>query len=459
MKTTITGTETYTAAYWRDGLMDQVTLQSAIKFSNINFPDGENASILWLQGPSPVTQYSDTTLRLGRSGSDYYLWLRVADSTGSKHDIPGQYSNGYNITSLINDNSWHTFTIHWQAGSQGGAELVIDGQSRFSQYNLNMSNMSIQNIQVGPQHADNGETGVIYFDDLSYSLPPGQAYLSPIEDTYINSDPPYRDSTRGDSSLLKVDQRPIQTTYMKFDLTSYSNINSAILYLFVVNPSSDIQKVKLVPDNGWSERSLTYNNHSPDYLPTTEFATIYGGSDDTWITVDLTQAFQNHQGQVLSLVIDSPDTDGLDFRSTNATSTPNHPYVLITYGVPPLPTNTPIPTPSPTPTPTFTPTPTPTPSPTPTGVPPTATPTPDVGNCDPRIVHLDADPKDNNIGPNEAALYINNYNCSFDPANYTCDTRIPPSADGAIDGTFNGILGPGELALMINNFMCNPPTP
>jgi hypothetical protein len=141
---------------------------------------------------------------------------------------------------------------------------------------------------------------------------------------------------------------------------------------------------------------------------------------------------------------------------------------IITYQLIVKEPPSPSPTLVPTPTDTVTPSPIPTTTGTPTSPPPTLPP---LGNCDPRIINLDTDcspdfPKNHNIDPCEAALYINNYYCSFDPTNYTCDPRIPhstvpgqPSADGAIDGVPDGVLDAGELALVINNVMCNPSTP
>ena len=177
---------------------------------------------------------------------------------------------------------------------------------------------------------------------------------------------------------------------MKFDLRFLAGqtVSLATLRMFVTNGSKGAQNVKLVADTAWTEGAITHANRPPKGATVTTFTPGAGAA--LWREVVITSAISANAGSLLSLAIDSANSDGYGFNSVEATAnrvelaieaSGTAPSTPIPSSTPtPTPTDTPSATPSSTPSPTATDTPPATPadaSPAPTDTPaPTETPTP-----------------------------------------------------------------------------------
>ncbi|MBW2459450.1 MAG: DNRLRE domain-containing protein, partial [Deltaproteobacteria bacterium] len=135
------------------------------------------------------------------------------------------------------------------------------------------------------------------------------------EDANVEEDSPGENF--GSETQLKVDGSPIETTYLKFDLTGIASerVLSAKLRLMVTNPSSSLQDLRMVDDDSWDETTITF-----DSRPATgqKLTTLDGGDVGSWVEVNVTSTVRAEAGGMLSLAVDSSGTDGLDFNSKEA---------------------------------------------------------------------------------------------------------------------------------------------
>ncbi|UCE74825.1 MAG: DNRLRE domain-containing protein, partial [Methanomassiliicoccales archaeon] len=101
---------------------------------------------------------------------------------------------------------------------------------------------------------------------------------------------------------------------LKFDLTSLADfhIKCASLRLNVTDSSRGMQFVHYVPDNSWSEDTLT-NNTKPDFAE--QVSTGYGGIENVTTVIRLTEFVRAHQGEVVSLYMETNSSDGFYFSS------------------------------------------------------------------------------------------------------------------------------------------------
>src|SRR3990172_2838882 len=155
---------------------------------------------------------------------------------------------------------------------------------------------------------------------------------------------------------------------MKFDLRFLADqtVSLATLRMFVTNGSKGAQNVKLVADTAWTEGAITYANRPPKGATVTTFPPGAGAA--LWREVVITSAIAANAGSLLSLAIDSANSDGYGFNSVEATANRVELAIEASGAAP----STPIPSSTPTPTPPHTPSATPssTPSPTATATPP-----------------------------------------------------------------------------------------
>ncbi|MDQ0619722.1 CBM96 family carbohydrate-binding protein [Arthrobacter globiformis] len=126
----------------------------------------------------------------------------------------------------------------------------------------------------------------------------------------------------GASTVLRVDASPVDTTYLKFDLSAYAGrtLQSATLQLRSAgNGSTGTQNVKLVATDTWSETGITYNNRPP---LGTSIGRLGPTTTNTNYSVSLTVGgLTGELGQLLSLGLDSSSSDGLELNSKEAGST------------------------------------------------------------------------------------------------------------------------------------------
>ncbi|MEE2523899.1 DUF7594 domain-containing protein [Pseudarthrobacter sp. J47] len=126
----------------------------------------------------------------------------------------------------------------------------------------------------------------------------------------------------GTSTTMSVDNSPVETTYLKFDLSAYAGrtVESATLQLRSAGSgSTGKQNVKLVTDDSWTESGITYNNRP---ALGTSIGTLGPTAANSNYSVPLTaSALAGELGQQLSLGLDATSTDGLDLNSREAGST------------------------------------------------------------------------------------------------------------------------------------------
>ncbi|WP_146617518.1 CBM96 family carbohydrate-binding protein, partial [Arthrobacter globiformis] len=160
---------------------------------------------------------------------------------------------------------------------------------------------------------------------------PQTVTLTATADSYVTSASPT--TNFGTSTLLGVDNSPVEATYLKFDLTPYAGrtLQSATLQLRSAGSgSTGTQNVRVVANDTWSETGIT-NGNKPA-LGTASIGTLGPTTTNTNYNIPLTAtAVAGELGQQLSLGINSSSSDGLDLNSKEVSSTAA-PKLVLTLG-------------------------------------------------------------------------------------------------------------------------------
>ncbi|MDQ0620658.1 hypothetical protein QFZ33_004682 [Arthrobacter globiformis] len=160
---------------------------------------------------------------------------------------------------------------------------------------------------------------------------PQTVTLTASADSYVTSASPT--TNFGTSTLLGVDNSPVEATYLKFDLTPYAGrtLQSATLQLRSAGSgSTGTQNVRVVANDTWSETGIT-NGNKPA-LGTTSIGTLGPTTTNTNYNIPLTAtAVAGELGQQLSLGLNSSSSDGLDLNSKEVSSTAA-PKLVLTLG-------------------------------------------------------------------------------------------------------------------------------
>jgi hypothetical protein len=145
--------------------------------------------------------------------------------------------------------------------------------------------------------------------------------LTATADSYVSSGA--TGTNFGAGTTLVADNSPVETTYLKFDLSAYAGrtLQSATLQLRSAgNASTGSQAVKLVASDSWTEGGITYSTRPA--LGTTAIGTLGPTTTNTTYSIPLTvSGLTGELGQQLSLGVDSSSSDGLDLSSKEAGST------------------------------------------------------------------------------------------------------------------------------------------
>ncbi|QDG65140.1 DNRLRE domain-containing protein [Pseudarthrobacter sp. NIBRBAC000502772] len=149
---------------------------------------------------------------------------------------------------------------------------------------------------------------------------PETVTLTATADSYVTSAAP--GTNNGTSTLLGVDNSPVEITYLKFDLSAYAGrtIQSATLQLRSAGSgSTGTQNIKLVADDSWTETGITYSLRP---ALGTSIGTLGPTTTNTNYNIPLTvSGLTGELGQQLSLGMDTTSGDGLDLNSKEAGST------------------------------------------------------------------------------------------------------------------------------------------
>jgi len=168
-----------------------------------------------------------------------------------------------------------------------------------------------------------------------------------VDDAYVAGDLP--SNNFGTTTDLQSDTSPVRESYMKFNLQSLANlpISQATLRMFVSSGSPEVQSIKQVADNTWTESAITYSNRPPKGATVTTFT--HGSTTNVWREVTVTPAVVAAAGSFMSIAIDNAGSDGYTFNSDEAAT--NRLELFVAWGSPATPTPTATPGPTATPPP------------------------------------------------------------------------------------------------------------
>jgi hypothetical protein len=126
----------------------------------------------------------------------------------------------------------------------------------------------------------------------------------------------------GTSTTMRVDNSPVEATYLKFDLSPYAGrtlVSARLQLRSGGNGSTGTQNVKLVASDSWTEGGITYTNRP---ALGTSIGSLGQTATNTSYSVPLTvSALSGDLGQQLSLGMDANSSDGLELSSKEAGST------------------------------------------------------------------------------------------------------------------------------------------
>jgi hypothetical protein len=126
----------------------------------------------------------------------------------------------------------------------------------------------------------------------------------------------------GTSTTMRVDNSPVEATYLKFDLSPYAGrtlVSARLQLRSGGNGSTGTQNVKLVASDSWTEGGITYTNRP---ALGTSIGSLGQTATNTSYSVPLTaSALNGDLGQQLSLGMDANSSDGLELSSKEAGST------------------------------------------------------------------------------------------------------------------------------------------
>jgi hypothetical protein len=150
-------------------------------------------------------------------------------------------------------------------------------------------------------------------------------------DTYVSNGTGLTTTNFGTSLMLGVDNSPVETAYLKFNLPAApvgKTLQSATLQLWSAGSgSTGTQNIKVISDDSWTETGITYNSRP---ALGSAIGTLKAPSTNTLYSVPLTaSAVAGELGQPLSLGLDSISSDGLDLSSKEAGKAPT---LVLTFG-------------------------------------------------------------------------------------------------------------------------------
>jgi beta-glucanase (GH16 family) len=232
---------------------------------------------------------------------------------------------------------WHTFAVDWRPDA---IIWYVDGIERWRYTDVTsipaepmylLANLAVGGDWPGPPTASTPFPSYFEIDYIRAWNRGGQAYFSPIADTYVDSSS--HSTNFGSDHSLYADATPTKISYLKFDTASLAGKTIASAKLRIKTTadasagSSNTQDVRLVDNTTWTEDAVTYNNKpaaSPGIL-----GSISDASPNTIYDIPLDiSLLQPKVGHVLSLAIDSSGDDGLYFYSRENIS--DIPLLMIT---------------------------------------------------------------------------------------------------------------------------------
>lgn len=152
--------------------------------------------------------------------------------------------------------------------------------------------------------------------------------FAPIDDAHVQADQPT--TNYGSTSGLSVDNGPVKHILLKFTVAGIGagTVSSAKLRIYCTNPASNGGQLRRVPNNSWSESSVTWNT-----APASDsalLATVGAVLTNTWYEIDVTSLIAGDG--TYSIRISSTSSDGADYVSSEGTAALRPALVVTTSG-------------------------------------------------------------------------------------------------------------------------------
>lgn len=248
-------------------------------------------------------------------------------------NVTGTFSEAMDPTTINST----TFTLTDSAGVTVPAAVSYDGTSKTATLNpdADLKNDATYTATITTEVKDTSGNALASNKVWSFktaaatsatSATSETVTLTATADSYVSSGS--TGSNYGTASVLGVDARPTEISYLKFDLGTYAGrtITEATLQLRATSSgSSGTQNVKLVSDGSWTETGITYDNKP---ALGTAVGKLGPTSSNTSYNVTLT-ASSLPTDQFLSLGLDSSSNDGVDLGSRETTTPPK---LVLTLG-------------------------------------------------------------------------------------------------------------------------------
>jgi glucose/arabinose dehydrogenase/PKD repeat protein len=172
--------------------------------------------------------------------------------------------------------------------------------------------------QVRARDAAGNHSGLSDAATATTPPPSGVVFLAPTDDSYLAAASPA--TNFGNASTLQVDNSPVKHILLRFDLSSLGGqtIVGARLRLNVVDSSSAGGSFHRAASNLWSQSTVTWND-APAIDGSVAPVTVGSVSAGTTIEVDVTPLLS---GNVLSLRVTSPSSNGADYSSKEGAAPP-----------------------------------------------------------------------------------------------------------------------------------------
>lgn len=272
----------------------------------------------------------DVMETLGHEPSTVQMHLHYLNSEGDYENVGNQWT-GADLSA-----DWHTFAVDWQAETiiwyvDGIERWRVSDPTHIPQEPMYLlANLAVGGDWPGEPEASTAFPSYYEIDYIRVWKKGGEAYLSPIADTFIDDD--YPSINFGANETLYVDAQPEKVAYLKFDLSSLSGeiITSATLRLKTTSELSagsyDSQQIKLLNLNIWDENEVTYDN---SVVSSNLVGEISDTLPNTTYDIPLEHLLlQPYIGNVLTLYIDSTSEDGVYFYSKE--NSVDSPQLIIT---------------------------------------------------------------------------------------------------------------------------------
>jgi hypothetical protein len=272
--------------------------------SGATFTDTGSGTCVTSRGPDTTAPAAPTNLTAAASsGAVDLTWTAPPDPDVAKYQVYRGPAGGTRtrIASSVTATSFHDTTV--------AAATSYDYTVRAVDSNGNVSPDS---------------------NKMTVTTPGGTTLtFSPIADAYVDQANPT--ANFGTATTLKTDSgTPVVQSFLRFDVSGITGktVQKATLRLYVTNGAPDGPPMHVVTDTSWTETGITWNNQPPLGTLLSDVGAL---TASTFVDYDVTAALAGKADGEYSIgIAQTPTTDGVDFRSREATS--NGPKLTVALG-------------------------------------------------------------------------------------------------------------------------------